>query len=429
MKTNHIIQTSLMAIMILLPAGLARSKEAEYKGKAISEWLVGLHADITDVEFIAARNQNVDPAKFRDQKQGQAQDAIRQIGTNGLPVLLDLLSAGEGRQWIMSRRIQSKEIKSLLRDGNPDSREAVRGMAVDGFAILGTNAELALPALNKLLHGDPHCQLEVTKAMLRVGPKGFTVLTNILNDPVDPTRNTLIWVIGEEGGNDKTVTALLVQALKDADYSNRGNAARFLKGRDPELAIPVLIPMLDEYKYPDDTYTMDGVVHALESYGLAASNAVPKLYSLFTNAVVGTNWHAAMGTGKIIMAALKAIDLKAAGQAEEFLVNSGPLNYARDGYSRTKLTNGLELIAGGYVHTEIPARSNRCLSSAELLNPKTRKWTETGKMNVARYDHKATLLPDGTVLVVGGSDIKNDAVTNKEIYDPTTGIWCVATNK
>jgi hypothetical protein len=47
------------------------------------------------------------------------------------------------------------------------------------------------------------------------------------------------------------------------------------------------------------------------------------------------------------MWAIKAIDREAAGKAEKFLVNSGPLNYARIAYTRTRLTNGLELIAGG----------------------------------------------------------------------------------
>jgi hypothetical protein len=134
------------------------------------------------------------------------------------------------------------------------------------------------------------------------------------------------------------------------------------------------------------------------------------------------------------MWAIKAIDMEAAGKAEEFLVNSGPLNYARIAYTRTRLTNGLELIAGGIVHTEIPVATNRFLSSAELLDPKTGKWTETGEMNNARYDHKATLLPDGRVLVEGGygshpPNIARRGLSTKELYDPSTGTWTVVTNK
>jgi hypothetical protein len=110
------------------------------------------------------------------------------------------------------------------------------------------------------------------------------------------------------------------------------------------------------------------------------------------------------------------------------------LNEARDGYTRTKLTNGLELIAGGYLHTEIPTVTNRYLSSAELLDSKTGKWTETGEMHVARYYHKATLLPDGKELVEGGygshpPNVARQGLSSKELYDPVTGIWTVVTNK
>lgn len=58
----------------------------------------------------------------------------------------------------------------------------------------------------------------------------------------------------------------------------------------------------------------------------------------------------------------------------------------------------------------------RLLASAELLEPGTGSWTVTRGMLAARADHTATLLPNGTVLVTGGSD--SNVV---ELYDP--GNW------
>src|SRR5580698_9898434 len=47
-------------------------------------------------------------------------------------------------------------------------------------------------------------------------------------------------------------------------------------------------------------------------------------------------------------------------------------------------------------------------------------WILNGPLNVARYDHTATLLPDGKILVVGG--LTNSAATaTAELYDPVTG--------
>ena len=125
---------------------------------------------------------------------------------------------------------------------------------------------------------------------------------------------------------------------------------------------------------------------------------------------------------------------------------TSPLAIARYGHTATLLVNGQVMVAGGVTHfdlahsaelfnpatgiwttngalTEPPllshgnlacerqsarrgrvgAGSNFTLrSSAELYDPATGTWTNTGPMNIARYDHTATLLPNGQVLFAGG---------------------------
>ena len=200
---------------------------------------------------------------------------------------------------------------------------------------------------------------------------------------------------------------------------NRGNAATFLAGKD-RSTIPALIKLLDDDK---NYITVSGAAEGLSGFGAAAKSASPKLLAIYTNNVVGQDRQSARSWGVTLMWALKAIDIDAAAKAESFLVNSGPLNYARNGFTTTLLKNGKELIAGGYVHTEIPAVTNRYLSSVELNDPTTGKWTETGKLNTARNSHTANLLPDGKVLVVGGSDNEGHALASAELYNPITGKW------
>ncbi len=78
------------------------------------------------------------------------------------------------------------------------------------------------------------------------------------------------------------------------------------------------------------------------------------------------------------------------------------------------------LIAGG--------RGEAVNASAEIYDPKTKAFALTGSMQVARYKHTAGSLPDGRVLIAGGSDERdwNGALKSAEIYDPHSGKFTTA---
>jgi hypothetical protein len=333
-------------------------------------------------------------------------------------------------RWLVLRKLKSKELRGAIH-AESAVNSVLSQMALDGFGILGTNAVPAIPQIVKLFNKVDTCS-EAAQALALLGPEGVAALTNGLSSKNNDIRGITLWAIGEKSGMDSnTMMRIMLNGLKDPDSNHRADAARFLTRKDPAVAIPALISALDD----DAGYVLDNTARSLASYGPAAKAAIPKLFMLFTNAVVNTNMNTAVNRGKGFMPALQAIDLEAAKQAEEYLINSGPLNYAHSGYTRTKLTNGLELIAGGHTDTGIITLSNHVLADAQLLDPKTGKWTETGKMNIARFDHKATLLPDGKVLVEGGNGRPSipgrfpPFLSSKELYDPTTGTWTVITNK
>ena len=92
----------------------------------------------------------------------------------------------------------------------------------------------------------------------------------------------------------------------------------------------------------------------------------------------------------------------------------------------TLLPDGRVLVAGGTVGTGL-------LASAELYDPGSGSWTATGKMPTPRQGHTATLLPDGKVLVAGGTGSNNvtgsnSALASAELYDPRSGSWTATGN-
>lgn len=123
------------------------------------------------------------------------------------------------------------------------------------------------------------------------------------------------------------------------------------------------------------------------------------------------------------------------------LVNSPtPMTVARASHTATLLTNGCVLVAGGNAaatDAAVPVPS----ASANIYNPATGAWSAvtTGpglNLTTPRFNHTATLLNDGRVLLCGGQNTNTDAVGNAiqscEFYTPgaacTDGNFSVAPN-
>lgn len=104
----------------------------------------------------------------------------------------------------------------------------------------------------------------------------------------------------------------------------------------------------------------------------------------------------------------------------------GRMAQARLGHTMTALSTGSVLVAGGTGGSAVASRGSqtvRPVASAELFDPGRRRWAKIGEMRVPRFEHSASLLADGRVLIAGGIGVRRGEVVpvaSAEIFDPAT---------
>jgi N-acetylneuraminic acid mutarotase len=89
-------------------------------------------------------------------------------------------------------------------------------------------------------------------------------------------------------------------------------------------------------------------------------------------------------------------------------------------HSATLLEDGRVLVAGG---SYVGVGRSGVLADAQLFDPASGGWTATAEMADPRTYHSSALLADGRVLVVGGHDGSGVPRDTAEIWDPTTATW------
>ncbi len=103
----------------------------------------------------------------------------------------------------------------------------------------------------------------------------------------------------------------------------------------------------------------------------------------------------------------------------------------------TLLPGGNVLVVGGDSEISLGGLGfSKDLSTAEIFQSASGQWTPVGSMQLPRAQHSATLMPDGDVLVAGGFDCGGGngclgfggsgnccGASSAEVYDPATNIW------
>jgi Kelch motif len=135
--------------------------------------------------------------------------------------------------------------------------------------------------------------------------------------------------------------------------------------------------------------------------------------------VVGGGTTGFMGTGTQPAGTLAEIY----DPAKDAWKPAGNMIYGRAVYpTATLLADGRVLVVGGRALFNTPETA---VEHSEIFDPSTNRWSAVPANNRtgARQDQSATLLPNGDVLVAGGSPVPDASVSYSDLFSPKTSSW------
>lgn len=242
-------KTRLYLILVLLAAFCGASlyyflmwaKEPSYQGKSLSVWLV-------DLRWAGAA------------KNDRAVEAIRQIGTNGLPHLLRLLRSHNSS---VRRDLRAWLQKLPFLKIAPPSQVDFRWQAACAFKVLGPLAKPAMPELAKLLKRRINPGY-VTTALAAVGPDSVPILRETLAGDDHQIRICAATALGTLGPTAREAAPALLKCLDEKIPHFLAIIAQSLAQVDQgqNFAIPALIQRLGS----TDVHVRRGAIMALSYY-------------------------------------------------------------------------------------------------------------------------------------------------------------------
>src|SRR6266487_2638971 len=265
----------------------ARAREPVYQGKRLSEWL-----------------QALDKNTFTKESRAQATEAVRRIGTNGIPFLEKMLRSDP---WLRQKLIEFSDKQSVIRLHLTTAEER-RRLTLEGIKALGPLARPLIPKLIEILKDDSPLQAKSIAfvGLARIGPDAVLPLTPILTNASPHRRSAAVISLAMLSTNAQAAVPALVERLEsDKDNRVRAAAAKALGHilSEPEVAVPALVKQLSDA----DPIIRAQAALALRKFGRQAQAAVP--------ALVKTMKDENLNIRSVAAAALKEIDPHAAANA------------------------------------------------------------------------------------------------------------------
>ena len=241
MKTrNRIFLVGLLVAVLGVFAWLVlrQSREPDYQGRPLTFWLAGYD----EANYLLAHPGGPSPPT-----RGQADEAIRQIGTNAIPLLLGMLQQHESKTKVAIMRLLQRQnfIKFRFALESQDYK------AYCGFTALGIAASNAVPRLIAIFERDPAPlpQLGIPVIWGYMGVSAGRASPVLFRHGLTHTnalvRNNSIHALRQIHADAKLVVPAMIESLKDPDEMVRAQAVRTLGafGKNAEAAVPALVEL------------------------------------------------------------------------------------------------------------------------------------------------------------------------------------------
>lgn len=285
----YLIVLGLLLAGVLVAPLFNRESEPEYEGKPLSYWLRHYGA----------------PNGYWEIPQGSIESAMRKIGTNATPFLLEWI-AYEPPAW-------KAKLKQAANDGHElpglrwladDKREHLADGACYGFALIGPDRDATIPALAHMATNaiGRNGAVRAVRALGGLGTNALAPLLTIFK--TQPTvRMEATWSIVNLGVNALPALPFFIQCLTNTNPDVAVCAAFVLGGLklQPDLVVPALSEALSDSR-PGVRLTC---AYELGEFGQEARPAVAALLSLRNDSNLVVRQSAKEALRKIDPAVLK----------------------------------------------------------------------------------------------------------------------------